>query len=101
MRAVEKRKRARVAELVEQVCQRIRGVYPEVEFEVAPELWHEGPYLVARIDAYTNADIEGDSELDVIDLLLPWLDDVLIEEEIDIMVQSRSLSQRRELEAVV
>ncbi len=90
------KKDPRVDDLVVQVCERIRGAYPEARFDVSPNHKYHAGYITAYVHVYTNAE-DG---LAVVEPLLMWMSDILIEEEIDIQVIPRRVSCLAEREGV-
>lgn len=69
-----------VRDLVEKTCATIRARFPEATFEVCAHPMHRG----AVIDAH----VPTDDDFEVLDLVNPELDDLLIREEIAIYVRA-------------
>lgn len=69
-----------VGSLVERTCAKIRAKFPDATFEVCAHPTQRG----AIIDAY----VPTDDDFEVLDLVNPELDDLLIEESIAIYVRA-------------
>lgn len=70
---------AYVSSQVEKTCAKIKTKFPHVTFEICPHPTHRG----AVIDAH----VPTDDDFEVLDLVNPDLDDLLIEEDIAIYVR--------------
>ena len=69
-----------VRDLVESTCTKIRAKFPSATFEICAHPTQRG----AIIDAY----VPTDDDFEVLDLVNPQLDDLLIEEDIAICVRA-------------
>jgi hypothetical protein len=69
-----------VLSLVEKTCTKIREKFPHVTFDICPHPTQRG----AIIDAH----VPTDDDFEVLDLVNPELDDLLIEEDIAIYVRA-------------
>lgn len=72
--------------LVERTCTKIRATFPNATFEICAHPTQRG----AIIDAH----VPTDDDFEVLDLVNPELDDLLIEEEIAIYVRALGLQAR-------
>ena len=80
-----------VQTLVEKTCAKIKAKFPDATFDICPHPGQRG----AVIDAH----VLTDDDFDVLDLVNPELDDLLVKEDIAIYVRavaSRSPKRRRQ-----
>lgn len=73
-------KDTRVDELIEQICATIKTKFSDATFEVCDHPTHRG--------AIIDADVPTDDDFEVLDLVNPALDDLLIDEDIAIYVRA-------------
>jgi hypothetical protein len=71
---------------VERICAKIRAKFPDATFEVCAHPTHRG----AVIDAH----VPTDDDFEILDLVNPELDDLLVEEDIAIYVRALGLQAR-------
>lgn len=69
-----------ISSLVEKTCAKIKAKFPNTTFEVCPHPTQRG----AIIDAH----VPTDDDFEILDLVNPELDDLLIEEDIAIYVRA-------------